>query len=157
MDAPTNMKGMLNHSFSEKALREQEVIMVKYFDMLVQRLGEKAGEKGGNGKEGKKGEKVDICSWYNFTTFDIIGDLTFGESFGGLKDGVYHGWITIIFSYVKGSLLGTTVIRLLPKFLIKIGPYLIPAYLRRKIKAFRALTKDKLMRRLDMKEYRPDL
>jgi len=150
------MRSTLSHSFSEKALKEQEVLMVKYFDMLVQRLGEKAGEKGGNGKEGYEGEKVDICAWYNFATFDIIGDLTFGESFGGLKDGVYHPWITTIFGFVKGVVFGATVKRFLPKSFIKIIPRLIPAYLRKKMEAFRAFTKDKLMRRLDMKESRSD-
>ena len=30
--------------------------------------------------------------WYNLTTFDLIGDLAFGESFNGLETAEIHGW-----------------------------------------------------------------
>lgn len=33
---------------------------------------------------------VDISDWLNFTTFDIIGDLSYGQSFNSLQSAAYH-------------------------------------------------------------------
>jgi hypothetical protein len=59
-------------------MRDQEPIMTKYFDLLMQRLHENC-EK-----------PVDMVNWYNLTTFDIISDLTFGESFHRLENSRLH-------------------------------------------------------------------
>ncbi|KAJ0274117.1 hypothetical protein CBS470a_011936 [Colletotrichum nupharicola] len=53
-----------------------------------------------------KGEPIDLMAWYNFTTFDIIGDLAFGEPFGCLERSDYHPWIRTIFISAR---LGTVV------------------------------------------------
>ena len=37
----------------------------------------------------------------NFTTFDIMADLTFGESLNQLTDASYHPWVRAIFSHIK--------------------------------------------------------
>jgi hypothetical protein len=37
----------------------------------------------------------------NFTTFDIIGDLAFGEPFGCLKNEKFHDWVALIFETIK--------------------------------------------------------
>lgn len=42
-----------------------------------------------------------MVSWYNFTTFDIIGDLAFGEPFDCLKNSTFHQWVSIVFSHIK--------------------------------------------------------
>ena len=34
--------------------------------------------------------------WYNWLTFDIIGDLAFGESFGAVERAESHPWVTTI-------------------------------------------------------------
>lgn len=59
------MRKLLSHAFSDSALREQESILTGYFDLLVSRLKEES--------QNPDIDKVDITSWYNFTTFDIIG------------------------------------------------------------------------------------
>ncbi|KAF6839218.1 cytochrome p450 [Colletotrichum plurivorum] len=51
-------------------------------------------------------EPIDIAAWYNFTTFDIIGDLAFGEPFGCLENSDWHPWIRSIFASAR---LGTAV------------------------------------------------
>ncbi|RKK47393.1 hypothetical protein BFJ67_g7792 [Fusarium oxysporum f. sp. cepae] len=43
----------------------------------------------------RPGEPIDIVTWVNLTTFDIKGDLTFSESFGGLKSGGYHPYLLL--------------------------------------------------------------
>lgn len=34
--------------------------------------------------------------WYNWTTFDVIGDLGFGSAFGCLDGSAYHPWVRLI-------------------------------------------------------------
>lgn len=74
----TRQRRLLNHAFSEAALREQEPLMNKYFDLLIQKLYEKI--------DGPTQGKVNIMRWFNFITFDMIGDLCFGEDFGALAN-----------------------------------------------------------------------
>lgn len=42
-------------------------------------------------------------SWFMFTTFDIMGDLCFAESFNALASGQYHPWMTIILNAAKNG------------------------------------------------------
>lgn len=65
------MRKALAHGFSEKRIREQEEIIGKYIDQLMNKLGEKSGMDGT--------VPLDMTAWYNFALFDVIGDLTFGE------------------------------------------------------------------------------
>lgn len=39
--------------------------------------------------------------WYNYTTFDIIADLSFGEPLYCLRDNQYHNWVNLVFATVK--------------------------------------------------------
>lgn len=32
---------------------------------------------------------IDMALWFNLLTFDVIGELAFGQSFDGLKSGMY--------------------------------------------------------------------
>ena len=73
----------LAHAFSKQALLEQEPILKGYVDLFVKRLREMAA----------KGEAANMVSWYNFCTFDIIGDLSFGEPFGCLNEGKSSGHV----------------------------------------------------------------
>lgn len=85
------IRRQLSHAFSEKALREQEDLITSYIDLLMVRLSEGA----------NKGAPMDMVKWYNFTTFDIISDLAFGESFHSLENGVYHAWISSVFNNIR--------------------------------------------------------
>ncbi|KAI1329019.1 cytochrome P450 [Xylariaceae sp. FL0255] len=55
--------------FSDRAMHEQEPIISGYVDLLI--------------------------SWYTWTTFDLIGDLSFGVEggFGCLQNSRYHPWV----------------------------------------------------------------
>lgn len=68
----------LAYAFSKKALMEQEDSLLGYVKLFVNRLQGDAREK----------EPVNLVSWFNYCTFDIIGDLSFGEPFGCLKEGL---------------------------------------------------------------------
>ncbi|KAH7067136.1 cytochrome P450 [Paraphoma chrysanthemicola] len=85
---------VLTHAFSQAAMYEQEPTIKHFVDLLITRLRGFA----------EAGTTVDTVKWYfNFTTFDIIGQLTFGESFGCLEKSQMHPWITMIFESVKAS------------------------------------------------------
>ena len=89
---------LLSHAFSEKALRQQEYYLQSYVALLIQRLRSRASSP--------KSATVDMVQWLNFTTFDIIGDLSFGESFQGLAESRYHSWVSILATQFKtGALL----------------------------------------------------
>lgn len=85
------LRRLLSPAFSDKALREQESLIRSYVDLLIVRLRELA----------LAGKPVDMVQWYNFTTFDIIGDLALGKSFGCLRGGQYHSWVKGIFDSIK--------------------------------------------------------
>ncbi|KAK4160878.1 putative isotrichodermin C-15 hydroxylase [Cladorrhinum sp. PSN259] len=128
---------LLTHAFSDKALRGQEDIMKHYIDLLIAKLKERSNSD----------SVVDIVSWYNFTTFDLIGDLAFGEPFGCLESGGYHPWVAMVFSNVKLLALGTIVLRhpwLKPIFSLFVSQELV-----RKHAEHRALTAQTTQRRLD--------
>ncbi|EUC27912.1 hypothetical protein COCCADRAFT_110493, partial [Bipolaris zeicola 26-R-13] len=48
---------------------------------------------------------------FNFVTFDLIGDLTFGQSFGCLETGELHPWIQWVFGGVKESCFFQAILR----------------------------------------------
>ena len=87
------IRRLLSHAFSEAALREQEPLLNVYFDLLTRKLHEKI--------VGPDHGKVNIVRWFNFTTFDLIGDLCFGESFDALRTEEYNAWIANIFKGLK--------------------------------------------------------
>jgi cytochrome P450 len=53
---------LVSHAFSDKALKEQETMLKGHVELLIRRLVEIADTK----------IAVDIVSWYNFTTSDVI-------------------------------------------------------------------------------------
>ncbi|KAF9873382.1 cytochrome P450 [Colletotrichum karsti] len=84
---------LMAHAFSESALTEQEGYIKHYVDLLMSRLGEQA----------HKGKPVDLTKWYNFLTFDIIGELAFGDPFYSLEKSNYHPWVAMLFQSIKGN------------------------------------------------------
>jgi cytochrome P450 len=83
----------LSHGFSKKALWDQEKIVDGFVTKLIDNIHNFA----------SNGMPFDIVKWFNFVTFDVIGDLSFGESFGCLERGDFHFWITLIFEAVKAG------------------------------------------------------
>lgn len=65
-DDHSRFRKVLSHSFSEKALANQEGLLQGYVDLLVNRLKEVTA---------KDKAPQDMTKWYNWTTFDIIADL----------------------------------------------------------------------------------
>lgn len=86
------LRRQLAHGFSERSMQAQESIISGYVDLLMQRLHENAGKAPLNMRE-----------WYNWTTFDIIGNLGFGSDFELLKNSSYTPWVRMINDAVKSA------------------------------------------------------
>lgn len=73
-------------------MRQQEHVVMKHIDLLLEKVHE-------NCADGKK--PLNAEEWYNWATFDITGDLIFGESFDCLEGAAYHPWVEFIFGAVR--------------------------------------------------------
>jgi hypothetical protein len=83
----------MSPAFSDKALQAQEPVLHQYVDMLIEQLRTQC--------KGDAGGVVDMAKWFNFTTFDLIGDLSFGQPFGLLESGVWHRYVSTLFGSIK--------------------------------------------------------
>lgn len=81
---------LLAFSFSDKGLRQQRSLIERSVNLLITRLHENCGQG-----------PLDLTLWFNWATFDIIGDLAFGNSFGCLDNVQTHPWISSIQGNVK--------------------------------------------------------
>ena len=148
-DTHARQRKALSYGFSKKALHEQEDIMQEYVNKLQKNFW----------KFSNKNEAFDIVKWFNFITFDVIGDLAFGESFGCLDEGEFHWWIPLIFDAVKAGALEQATRRFATpgsstqKWLMKC----IPNELRERRKDHLSYSREKVMKRIqDTKTQRKD-
>jgi hypothetical protein len=159
---------LLSFAFSEKALKEQEGLIKGYVETLVQKLSEICQkDSAGDGKPEEtvesngraanrtsKGVKADIKSWMNYTTFDITGDLMFGEPFGCLTSSTLHPWIGFIFNSIKAISLVGAINQFPP--LDKVLQMLLPKKVMQEAKDHFDLGSEKVNRRLEGGTERPD-
>lgn len=142
----SRMRRLLTHAFSNKALGEQEEILQTYADILIEKL---------HGTIGNAvSQRIDIARWFNFTTFDLIGDLAFGEPFGCLSNSTYHWWVLIILDAVKAS--AYLKIFWFYPFLVPLVKLLVPKHLIEKRESSFKLSVEKVRRRLAQGTTRPD-
>ncbi|OHF00678.1 isotrichodermin C-15 hydroxylase [Colletotrichum orchidophilum] len=135
----------LSHGFSDSSMRAQEGIIVKYIDKLISCLHENCD---------RKEAPINIEAWYNWTTFDIAGDLIFAQSFECLNRSDYHPWIAFIFKTIRFNAILTAMkyIGLDPivQGIFKIGGLAA-------MKQLRESTDEMMQSRLDMDPDRKDL
>ena len=72
------MRKYLSHAFSQRSLTEQECLISKSINSFINKIGE----------DGAQG--VDIVMAFTLMSFDIIGDLGFGETFRGIESSTNH-------------------------------------------------------------------
>ncbi|RYP61837.1 hypothetical protein DL771_009987 [Monosporascus sp. 5C6A] len=98
-DEHVMLRRQLAPGFSDRYMKAQEPIIGAYVDLLVRRLRDNcAGGKPLNMREWFSFLTTSPQIWMeltfrNWATFDIIGDLGFGSSFGCLEDSGYHPWV----------------------------------------------------------------
>lgn len=93
-DAHSSVRRKILPAFSDKALSEQTDILQHFTGLLVRKLREKVEASGGT-------TSVDMFEWYIWTTFDLIGDLAFGEPFDCLKNAHFTEWVALVFNAFK--------------------------------------------------------
>ncbi|KAL2868106.1 cytochrome P450 [Aspergillus lucknowensis] len=77
-------------AFSDKLLRGYEQRIRGYREKLVARLSEMS----------MSGQPVNIRKWFSLYSFDVMGDLSFGEGFGSLERGEEHWAIQLLNAFV---------------------------------------------------------
>ncbi|KAF6819862.1 Isotrichodermin C-15 hydroxylase 16 [Colletotrichum plurivorum] len=138
----------LSHGFSDKYLRNQEPIIREYIDLLIRKLHEKA-----TGSAAVCAVRVDMCEWLNWTIFDIIGDLGLGGSFGCLESCSYHPWVRMVTSTLRLN----TYLQVLAGMRAKrIVQRISNSSILKTREQSRALIAEKLAKRLELTDQRPD-
>jgi cytochrome P450 len=140
-----HVRRQLAHGFSDRSMRAQEPIIGAYVDLLVRRLRE-------NGQGGSRA--LNMREWLNWTTFDIIGDLGFGSSFGCLEGSDYHPWVRLITKVIKA----TGYIQVMYDFSgTEIVTWIRNSGVWKSRSEHRDLVKAKVQQRMELGAERPDL
>jgi cytochrome P450 len=135
--------GSSHMHFSEKGIREQEPLIRKYVDLLIGHLDQYS-------REGVQ----NMVSWYAWTTFDLIGDLTFGESFHCLENVYNHPWI----AFVHGNIKAIPFISLFHRYgLFGLMQFFVPKKLLKARQQNYEYARDKVTRRVKLGKDRGDL
>lgn len=138
------LRKILSHGFSAQAMVNQQPIFQQYASLLVDRLH----------KACSNGQSVEMTSYYNWTLFDMAGDLIFGEPFGCLNEERYHPWVKLIFMHIKGIAISTAVIRFpFSDLLIKM---MTPKKVARDIQTHHEFTVAQVAKRMAFPNHRPD-
>ncbi|OTB02487.1 hypothetical protein M426DRAFT_322583 [Hypoxylon sp. CI-4A] len=95
------MRKLLSHAFSASSLGEQEELIAITIDRFVEVVRSRWCDSGSDAG-------FDIGKAYEMMTFDIIGDLAFGETFQALERTEPHPWIAITLgALTQGALVDT--------------------------------------------------
>ncbi|GME64425.1 Cytochrome p450 [Neofusicoccum parvum] len=84
---------VFTNAFSDRALKAQEPLIHNHVDKFISIIRQKSTEK--------PGQPIDAVKLLNCLTFDIIGDLAFGESLGLLETAEYNDWLRTVFGTVR--------------------------------------------------------
>ena len=137
---------IFSHAFSTTALKEQEVLVTHYADLMVDRLRERVA----NGED-----TFDVMRWYQYATFDIIGDLCFGEPFYCLEKGENHPWIATIYKNIKSAkIVGTSQCFPPMETLMRVT---MPASIKAKMRNTFAWSQNMTTKRMELKTDRADI
>ena len=137
------LRRLISHAFSEKALREQESILLSHIRNFIENMSSPAL----NGK-------VNITDYFTFLVFDIISDLSFGSSFGCQENNAYHPWVANLMANLQMVLL-VSVTQRFPPF-GKLLRHVVPKDKLEARKKHTAWTAEKVDRRLHLETSRPD-
>lgn len=142
-DDHARMRRVWSYNFTDKSLNLQEPLLQQYVNKFIGQL-----------RSQGDGAVVDLVQWFNFLTFDLTGDLAFGESFGCLDGRTLHPWIERIFAHFKSATLlaSTRFYPILHKALI----WSLPASVLKKQQEHFQMARDKVQKRLNLEQERPD-
>jgi cytochrome P450 len=139
------MRRLMSNGFSTAAMIEQQPKIREHVDTLIERLRRKATTSD---------FPIDLRDWYNYCTFNIVGELALGEPFGCLRESAMHPWISLIFSNIRLTAV-LLVCKRLP-LLFALMPFLISMKLVRQFMEHQKISNEKVGRRLALPDAKPD-
>jgi cytochrome P450 len=86
------------------ALRDYEPRVTAYTDQLLDHFKQ------------TEGKPVNVTDWFNFYSFDVMGDLAWGKSFGMLQAGVKHYFMNALHASMTNVGLFSHLVWLVPLF-----------------------------------------
>ncbi|KAL8782595.1 MAG: hypothetical protein Q9195_009618 [Heterodermia aff. obscurata] len=132
-----------DRGFSIKALRDYEVRVLRYGNELVE------------GLTSLSGQRIIASDWFSYFSFDVMGDLAFGESFNMLKNGETHTAIQLLHHGMAPLAMLAPVVWVIP-VLAALPSYLKPA-VAKGFDTFIAWCAEQVERRRKMKLEIPDI
>lgn len=142
----SRMRRLLGHAFSDKALREQEPLIQSYTNSLILGLQKQI--------DGPAKGRINFADWFNWTIFDTIGDLSFGESFNCLKGTHYHPWVANVLDSIKQVVFSSVTLRFPP--LQRLLNLYVPKSAVQAKENVHSLAREKVDRRIETQTTRPD-
>ncbi|KAJ3557694.1 hypothetical protein NPX13_g9876 [Xylaria arbuscula] len=137
---------LLAPSFSATTLRKQEHVIQRYVDLFVKRMGSLSAASHGAGVN-----VVDAMMWLGF---DIMGELTFSESFGAVEASKTHFWISVLRDGAHAAMLPAMMERM--PLLRSILPYLISKSAVENRAKHYAYTREAVRKRVRLQEENPE-
>ena len=89
----TKIRRAIAPAFSDRALKQQEHLFCRFADLLISNLRKVVATESES--------VVNMVKMYNFTTFDIMAELTYGESLGLLERSEYTPWVDLVFKSIS--------------------------------------------------------
>jgi cytochrome P450 len=77
VSAHSRRRHLLSHAFSEASIERHESVVMDRVNLAIQRIAEEAKTRGA----------ADVYKWWLFMATDVVGELSFGESFRMLEYG----------------------------------------------------------------------
>jgi len=100
-----------------------------------------------------RSKPLDMTAWYNWSTFDVIGELTFGDSFQCLESASYNPWIAAIIGTTTAS---PFILAMKHLGLERLMIFLMKHFMRPR-REHHKRTREKLLKRISMDDQREDL
>ncbi|KAI0169599.1 cytochrome P450 [Hypoxylon sp. FL1284] len=141
------MRKGLAPGFSGVAVRRHEHVVHRYVDMFVRKVVELSAARRGAG--------VDANEAIPWLAFDIMGELTFGESFDAVVNGETHMWISVLNDSAHAAIL-PSLIRRAPSMVLAV-PFLLSVSAIRNLRRHYAYTVQTVRRRLSRPDSARDL
>ncbi|KAK4197812.1 putative cytochrome P450 [Triangularia verruculosa] len=151
LDLHGRVRRLIAPAFTTSALRNQEPILRRYVTLIIDRLRDIVTTD----KDGKNSIEIDIVPWLNFVTFDMLGDLAFGESFDCLQTSQYHSWIALLTDTPKAGAFAAAA-RFYP-VVESTFKHLIPTFLKNRVLDHVLFVSEKVERRLNLESTRSDI
>lgn len=137
-------------AFTPRALKQQESLLQTGVALLIQRFHEKVKHADGTS------DPFDIIPWFNFTAFDIFGDIGYGETFNCLESSACHPFVQLICDSLKPNALAISI-RLFPVLDSFFKKFVFPYMMNSNQKKYGTAVVDRVNRRLGWEVARPDI